>query len=531
MRTMQTRRGKEVSFEVDEDALKALIDLSRTRGETFPRIGVLVISYNASDLVADTLRRIPPRLLEVLTEVFVFDDASSDDTYEKARELLRGELFRDKLRVYRNPKNMGYGGNQKIGFQYAVDCGFDYLVLLHGDGQYAPELLPRLLLPMVTDGEQVVFGSRMARGGGPLKGGMPLYKWLGNRLLTRFENAVLGLELTEYHSGFRVYATSVLNRIRFHENTDDFHFDSQIIVQLRALGVNIREVPIGTFYGDEISRVNGLRYAFDVCRSVVEYRLHQLHVIRRSRYYLKTDVVYTRKESPYGSHQQILSQVAKEGLALDLGSAMGLLTEDLLARGVASVGVDVIDPEKVQASFLRYVRADLEQPSRLEFEREFDYVILGDVIEHLRNAEELLRRVHAFLKVDGLLIVSVPNIAIWFYRLSLFVGRFNYGDKGILDRTHVRLYTLDTICDLLVACGFVVREVGGTSLPFEVVFESTGNSRVLKLVDRLYAVAVRVWPRLFAYQIVVTAEISSLRAEKGEGQVTVTARELKELQR
>jgi 2-polyprenyl-3-methyl-5-hydroxy-6-metoxy-1,4-benzoquinol methylase len=481
----------------------------------------LIISYNAGDLLRQTVDRIPIGLFDIISEIFVFDDASKDNTFEVGEELLRKSLWSGKLSLFKNPKNLGYGGNQKSGFTYGINRGMDYIVMLHGDGQYAPEHLPELLWAAAVQREPVVFGSRMVNRIDALKGGMPFYKWIGNQVLTKFENLILGLNLAEYHTGYRVYSTKVLRSISFLENTNDFHFDSQIIVQIRALGARIAEVPIKTFYGDEVSHVNGFLYAKDVCMSVLEYRLHQLHIIRRSRYLISQDVLYSRKLSPYGSHEQILSLVDRQGRALDLGSATGLLTESLLQKNVKSVGVDLIPKEQIKAPFEHYEQHDLERPEALNFKREFDFVILADIVEHLRNPDVLLTKVASFLKVDGKLIVSVPNIAIWFYRLSLLLGRFNYGPKGILDHTHVKLYTLDSIKQLLLRSGYIVKEERFTNLPFEVVFESSGKSGFIRGIDWFYGTLVKIWPRMFAYQIILSSEISGLDSLKSEGRIRV----------
>ena len=513
------RLGKEVSFPIDVESIQRLQRKKDELGDKFPRVGIMIISYNASQLLRETVERIPLGLLNVIDEIFVFDDASKDDTFEVAQSLLTSSPWRHKLNVFKNPKNRGYGGNQKIGFRYAIERKLDFVVMLHGDGQYAPEHLPELIEPGVIKGEQVVFGSRMMNRMDAINGGMPIYKFIGNQVLTKFENFILGIHLTEYHTGYRMYATEVLKRIPFEENTDVFHFDSEIIVQVRALGAKIAEVPIRTFYGDEVCHVNGFAYALDVCKTVIAYRLHQVHILRLSQYFVKRDVTYTRKLSPFSSHEQIIKLLDKPGKALDMGAGDGLLTEGLARKGILSTGVDSAPAEKMVGKFPNYVQCNLESPENLQFGREFDYVILADVVEHIRNADTLLKHVRSFLKPNGKVIISVPNIAIWFYRLSLLCGRFNYGDKGILDHTHTRLYTLDSIRQLVEGSGFIVKRERFTGLPFEVVFESVGRSRILRMIDSFYFLCVTFWPRMFAYQIILEAQIAGLEFDKGEGRV------------
>ena len=150
------------------------------------------------------------------------------------------------MRALFNPVNQGYGGNQKLGYHYAIEKGFDFVALLHGDGQYAPECLPRLLDPLRRGEADAVMGSRMLPGGGALKGGMPLYKFIGNKVLTWLENRLLRTDLSEFHSGYRVYSVEALRAIPFDRNSNDFHFDTEIIIQLQIAARTIREMPIPT---------------------------------------------------------------------------------------------------------------------------------------------------------------------------------------------------------------------------------------------------------------------------------------------
>jgi 2-polyprenyl-3-methyl-5-hydroxy-6-metoxy-1,4-benzoquinol methylase len=506
-------------YPFNQEKLKDILLAKKERGVDFPRFGVFIVSYNASHRLVETLERIPRELLELIQEIYVFDDFSTDDTYARAVDMSRSDPWTAKLKAFRNPRNYGYGGNQKLGFTYAIKKGLDYVILLHGDGQYAPEYLIDLIWPVVMRGQQVVFGSRMLRPWNALKGGMPFYKWIGNRILTAFENFVLSMRLSEFHSGYRLYSTAVLKRIPFELNSDDFHFDTQIIIQCRALGVSIHETAIPTYYGDEICHVNGLKYARDICYSALEYRLHQLHVVRRPRYVVDRGEKYKFKESPYSSHNYILRKVKPGAVVLDMGCGRGLLAKALAQRPARIVGVDVLPEGEIAPEIEEYHRADLEQHQKLQLSRQFDSIILADVIEHLRNAEEILIHLRQFLKTDGRLLISTGNIAVWFYRLSLLFGRFNYGPRGILDNTHVRLYTRGTFRALIEKCGYKVLKIEYTNLPFELAFESTGRSLLLRTIDAVYHQLVRFWPTLFGYQFVVEAEIRSLEPTRGEGRV------------
>ena len=225
-----------------------------------PRIGIFIIAYNAVNHLVKTINRIPKEVYDVVEEIFVIDDASSDNGYYAALGY-KHERNIAKLTVHRNEKNQGYGGNQKVGYQYAVDRGFDVVALVHGDGQYAPEALPSLLEPLISGNADMVFGSRMSTRGAARAGGMPLYKYVGNKILTTIQNKLSGLELSEYHSGYRLYSVNALRRIPFESFTNNWHFDTQIILAMAERGMRIVERPIPTYYGDEICHVNGIPYA------------------------------------------------------------------------------------------------------------------------------------------------------------------------------------------------------------------------------------------------------------------------------
>lgn len=226
-----------------------------------PRIGIFIIAYNAVNHLISTISRIPKEVYDKVDEIFVIDDCSKDNTYYAALGY-KHEQGISKLTVHRNETNQGYGGNQKVGYRYAIDRGLDIVALVHGDGQYAPEALPELLAPLENKEADMVFGSRMSTAGAALKGGMPLYKYLGNRILTVAQNKLSGLKLSEYHSGYRLYSTKALASVPFESFTNNWHFDTQIILAMAERGMRIAERPIPTYYGDEICHVNGLPYAF-----------------------------------------------------------------------------------------------------------------------------------------------------------------------------------------------------------------------------------------------------------------------------
>jgi glycosyltransferase involved in cell wall biosynthesis len=237
-----------------------------------PRIGILVVAYNAESTLRGVLDRIPLSVRRKVEEIFVFDDASKDKTHEVGLEIQK-DYQGAHLTIYKNPVNLMYGGNQKKGYQYAIERGLDIVVLLHGDGQYAPEVMQDLLTPLERGEAECVMGSRMMIKGAALRGNMPRYKYYGNKILTFMENRLIGTRLTEFHSGYRAYSVRALRTIPLADLTWNWHFDTQIILQLLKHGCRIKEVPIPTYYGDEICHVNGIPYAVNCLLSCTRYAL------------------------------------------------------------------------------------------------------------------------------------------------------------------------------------------------------------------------------------------------------------------
>jgi hypothetical protein len=242
-----------------------------TGGRPSMGIGIAVVAYNAESTLVRTLDRVPSDFRSRISEIIICDDASHDATFDMAQGWARDNCS-VRTHIVRHPKNLGYGGNQKVAYDLAIEHGLDVVVLLHGDGQYAPEFLPDIVAPFEDGGCDAVFGSRMMIRGAARRGGMPLYKRVGNKSLTAFENGMLRARLSEFHSGYRAYTTDILRRVPFRANSDGFNFDTQIIVQVLDVGGRIKEIPIPTFYGDEICYVNGMKYAKECILDVFAYR-------------------------------------------------------------------------------------------------------------------------------------------------------------------------------------------------------------------------------------------------------------------
>jgi glycosyltransferase involved in cell wall biosynthesis len=235
------------------------------------KIGILVVAYNAESTIESTLNRIPQEFVSEIYSILISDDSSKDLTSARASKF--ADTSKLPIQVISQPINLGYGGNQKFGYSWAIKNNWDLVVLLHADGQYAPEQMYKLIEPLEKDLADAVFGSRMMVKGAARRGGMPLYKFLGNKILTRSQNFLTKQDFSEWHSGYRAYKISALKRLNFEELNNGFRFDTQIILGLLRFKQRIKEVPIPTFYGDEVSHVNGLLYAAEIIWDTLRFRL------------------------------------------------------------------------------------------------------------------------------------------------------------------------------------------------------------------------------------------------------------------
>jgi glycosyltransferase involved in cell wall biosynthesis len=240
------------------------------------KVVVVLPAYNASRTLEQTFREIP---MDVVDEVILVDDASKDNTVEVAQKL-------GIHHVIKHEQNKGYGGNQKSCYNKALEIGADIVIMLHPDYQYTPKLLMAMISIIGNDVYPVVFGSRIL-GGGALKGGMPSYKYVFNRMLTLTQNIFLGEKLSEYHTGYRAFSKEVLKSIKYQNNSDDFVFDNQMVSQIFYAGFSIAEVTCPTKYFDEASSINFSRsvtYGLGCLKVSLLHRLCKWGILKSDLY-------------------------------------------------------------------------------------------------------------------------------------------------------------------------------------------------------------------------------------------------------
>lgn len=468
------------------------------------RIGILVVAYNAANTLAKVLDRIPDGMRPDIEEVIVSDDSSQDATFLVG--LGYQQLSELPITLIRQPTNLGYGGNQKAGYELAIEHGLDIVVMLHGDGQYAPECLPDIVAPLLAGEADAVFGSRFLDKGSARGGGMPLYKYVGNRILTRVENGALGTDLSEFHSGYRAYSVDALRRIPFERNSDGFNFDTQIIIQMHDAGLRICEVPIPTYYGDEICYVDGMKYAGDVTKDVITYRMQKAGFGDGSRIALGEE--YQLKPGDDSSHGRIGKLLRSRPAAkiLDLGCSSGLFAQRMRSMGHHVTGVDVHQFDQIAERTDAFYRADLNEGIPPEVGTGFEIVLSADVLEHLAQPAALVDQVRQVLEPHGSAIFCVPNFAHWYPRIRSALGMFDYDQRGILDSTHLHFFTRRSFRKLIEHGGFDVVRMEPVGLPLDALGASGGGARVARLVDHLL---VTLWPTMFAYQFIIEARPAS----------------------
>lgn len=243
------------------------------------KVTIIMPAYNAAKTLESTYKEIPKGSYD---EIILVDDQSKDETVEVAKKL--------KLFVIKHEKNRGYGGNQKTCYDNALQRGADVIVMLHPDYQYDPKIVPNIAMPILQGQADAVFASRFIRDplkGGPIKGGMPLWKYIANRTLTGIENIALGTYFSEFHTGYRAYSKEALKAVKYNLNSDDFIFDNEIIVQMVNKKLRFKEIPVETKYFFEASSIKigkSIKYGLGILKTIAKYLLHKHNIVHYEQF-------------------------------------------------------------------------------------------------------------------------------------------------------------------------------------------------------------------------------------------------------
>lgn len=237
------------------------------------KIAVVMPAYRAAKTLTQTFEALPR---EIVDDIILVDDASDDETVEIAKKL--------GITTIVHELNLGYGGNQKTCYKAALDCGADIVVMVHPDYQYEPRLVASMAGMIASGVYDVVIGSRIL-GQHPVSGGMPLYKYIANRLLTLFQNILLNAKVSEYHTGYRAFSKKTLQMIPMHQNSNDFIFDNQMLAQIIALKITIGEISCPTKYFPDASSINFIRsciYGLGILKTSILFRLWRFGLVKPS---------------------------------------------------------------------------------------------------------------------------------------------------------------------------------------------------------------------------------------------------------
>lgn len=457
------------------------------------RVLIFIPAYEAEQTIVSVLGRIPETLaLSYDVAVLVIDDGSKDKTFETARR--QSENFWCPCVVLRSPENHGYGGNQKLGYQYAMDHGFDVVAMVHGDGQYAPECLPDLLRPFASNGKvpDAVYGSRMMSVSDARKGGMPVYKILANKFLTKVQNWLLGTHLSEFHSGYRLYRVDSLRRLPLSLNSDGFDFDTEIIIQVVFSGGEIAEHPIPTFYGDEICRVNGVQYAMLILRTSLKARLIRMGLLHDARFETEDEA----ESAPTGLNSD---KPALETIIDSVPESAHVLVAE---NGNRTVSKLLRDQKQCHVYTLS---GSFEEADDIPWQT-LDMVVLADNLESEPRPKQFLLDLHARLAGNKhvTVLASSANVAFLTTRLSLLFGRFSRCGHDRPSAEAKRLFTCRSLTKLLDTTGFCVTEKKGSPAPYE---KSLGEGVLARLLTSASRPLAKCWPGLFGWRIFVSAAV------------------------
>lgn len=232
------------------------------------KIFVLIPAYNAAMTLKKTMDRIPRDFLPNISKFLIVNDASTDNTLEVIGSL---KNTYHNITLINRKENEGYARAQKTGYRIGLEKGADIIVMLHADGQYAPEEMPKLVKPFINDEADIVQGSRIL-GGQALKGGMPIYKYIANIVLSKLENICYGMNLAEYHSGYMLYSKKALQIIPIEKLSNTFHIDGEMLFVGNDFGLRIKEIGISTCYAEEKSNLKPIKYGLNVLKIMFNYK-------------------------------------------------------------------------------------------------------------------------------------------------------------------------------------------------------------------------------------------------------------------
>jgi glycosyltransferase involved in cell wall biosynthesis len=461
------------------------------------RVLILVVAYNAERTITDVLSRVPINLAKsYATEALVIDDCSRDSTFKATLSLAKSGNCAFPITALTNPSRQGYGSTQKIGYQYAIQHGFEFVAPFRCDCRCSPECLPLLLRAIEGEEAAAVLGC-LSRGLRKRPGLKLICDYVADALARK----ILRLNLSDLRSGCRVYSTSALQAVPFGRCSAGPAFETEIIVQLLNAGLIVREVPLNPVGSLGPRHARSFRDSGVAVWTALQARLQHAGLLYDRKFDCQPphSSPYEAKLDYDSPHSFAFDRIRHRSKVLDLGCASGYLAARLVERKQCVVdGVDTLSAYAPALRRLIVHDLNLGMP-RIEYKK-YDYFVILDVIEHLIQPEVFLDNLRVAVSESPAaeVLVSTANVAFFVTRFMLLLGQFNYGRRGILDITHTRLFTFGSFEKIVKQAGFQILEQRGIPGPFPLALGYGLLSRMLLRVNHLL---IHVSRGLFSYQI------------------------------
>jgi SAM-dependent methyltransferase len=450
----------------------------------------------------DEIKNIPS-VLDILPKIYrdpakfhilVLNENDGSNKHQSSlQQAETGTQLRDNVTMFTSPIHLGYGGNQKIGYRYAIEKGYGLVIYLPQMNTLSGDSLNDIVRAWETEKTDVILPSAPQRSS------------TVRRMFADAEKKISGIYASVSQHKPRAYSVEFLSRIPFELNSDKDHFDVEILLQGCALGARIVETPSPTGSAVLPDQPLSPTYFWNSLKSCLKFRFQKIGFFCTLQYrgLLRHDTRYSDKSDYWGSsHQLVLSRLRVPSKVLDLGCGPGFVSKKLKEYGCYVIGVDAMPVEHYPGD--QFIQLDLEQERLPANISTCDYVLLLDVLEHLSDPESFLIRCRYSTGSDKppTFMISTGNVAFIGVRALLGLGFFNYGERGILDVTHKRLFTLHSFRRMLRDTGYEIQKVDGVGVPFQLVF----TSFIGRLLSTFSSALAKLRPSLFAYQIIIEAK-------------------------
>ena len=465
---------------------------------------IFIPAYNVENLILNVLNDIPIKKLDSYeAEILLVNDCSNDGTLKKVLQFKKKEK-KIKVSVLTNKTNLGYGAVQKLAYFYAIKNNFDFVVMLHGDGQYDPKVLLNLIKPIEKKEADAVFGGRMHSYLKAFKGKMPFHRLLGNIFVTKIQNFLLNTNINEYHTGYRAYSVNVLKLLPFHLNSNYYHFDTEIIIQLLFSDLVIKEIPIETIYGNEKSYLNVIKYGFNVLKTTLTGKLQKFGIFYERKFdierHQKGKVKYSNKKNFISSHSKTLDLIKPNSKILDLSLSHDFFKKELEQKKCKVYPIDIHSILK-ELTYHNLINSNLEKYDLPISEEVFDTIIILNELQRFNEPEAFIEILSKWLEKSphAEIIVTTTNISFFMIRFMLLLGFYQHGNKGVLDLSHKRNYTFSSLKKLFEQSGsFKIEKLIGIPAPFPLAIKNKLVNKTLLFLNNLL---IKVFRGFFSYEI------------------------------